>query len=77
VAGVSLDAIGFPTNLAARGDASLHMDASVIRNLGLMVGPGVAMIYAVSIAVFLAYRLDRATYAGIQRTLDERRAAPA
>ena len=53
------------------------MDASVIRNLGLMVGPGVAMIYAVSIAVFLAYRLDRATYAGIQRTLDERRAAPA
>jgi GPH family glycoside/pentoside/hexuronide:cation symporter len=75
VAGVSLDAIGFPTNLAARGDASLHMDASVIRNLGLMVGPGVAIIYAVSIAVFLAYRLDRATYVSIQRTLDERRAA--
>ena len=77
VAGVGLDVIGFPTDLAARGGAGLHIAAPVIRGLGLVIGPGVAAIYGVSIAVFLAYRLDRAAYAGIQRVLDERRAASA
>jgi GPH family glycoside/pentoside/hexuronide:cation symporter len=74
VAGVGLDVIGFPTDLAAKTGAGLHLDAQVIRGLGLVVGPGVAAIYGVAIVIFLGYRLDRAAYAGIQRALDERRA---
>ena len=77
IAGVGLDVIGFPTNLAARSGAGLQIDAQVIRNLGLVVGPGLAVIYSVAIVVFLAYRIDRAAYASIQRVLDERRAASA
>lgn len=77
IAGVGLDIIGFPTNLAAKAGAGLHLGPQVIRSLGLVVGPGVAAIYAVAIVVFIGYRLDRAAYAGIQRVLDERRAASA
>ena len=77
IAGVGLDVIGFPTNLAARSGAGLQLDPQVIRNLGLVVGPGLAVIYSVAIVVFLAYRIDRAAYANIQRVLDERRKASA
>ncbi|HXV01564.1 MAG TPA: MFS transporter [Caulobacteraceae bacterium] len=76
VAGLGLDAIGFPTNLAAHG-AQIHIAGPVVRQLGLIVGPGVGSIFAVAIAVFAGYRLDRSAYARIQRSLDERRRAAA
>ena len=40
VAGIGLDVIGFPTNLAAKSGGGLHVDAHVVRGLGLTVGPG-------------------------------------
>ena len=77
VAGVGLDMIAFPTNLAAKGGADLHIAADVTRNLGLIVGPGVGVIYAVSAVVFLGYRLDRPAYARVQAVLQGRRDAAA
>lgn len=77
LAGVALDLIGFPTNLAARGGASLHIPLAVTNHLGLIYGPGVAVIYTLGAVVFLAYRLDRPAYAKIQEELEERRRAAA
>ena len=75
VAGVGLDLIGFPTNLAARGALGLHIAQPVLSRLGLILGPGVASIYALSTLVFITYRLDRPAYAKIQQILEERRLA--
>ena len=73
IAGVGLDLIGFPTNLAARG--GVQIAAPVVRHLGLILGPGVAAIYAISTLVFIFYRLDRPAYAKIQQVLEQRRLA--
>jgi glycoside/pentoside/hexuronide:cation symporter, GPH family len=75
LAGVGLDLIHFPTNLAARAAAGIHIPAETLRNLGLIYGLGVAAIYALGALIFLAYRLDRPRYAKIQQALDERRRA--
>ncbi len=75
IAGVGLDLIRFPTNLAAHGGANIHIAGSVLRNLGLIVGPGVGAIYVASCLVFTGYRLDRAAYAKIQVILESRRRA--
>jgi GPH family glycoside/pentoside/hexuronide:cation symporter len=73
IAGLGLDLIGFPTDLAAHG--MVHIAAPVARDLGLMIGPGVAAIFAVATPILAGYRLDRPAYARIQRILDERRRA--
>lgn len=75
VAGVGLDLIGFPTNLAARAGPGLAIAAPILTRLGLVIGPGVAVIYVIATLVFLGYRLDRTAYARIQATLDARRRA--
>ncbi len=75
IAGLGLDLIGFPTNLAARGGANLHIATPILHHLGLIIGPLIAVIYAISAAVFLGYRLDRPRYAKIQAILEERRKA--
>jgi GPH family glycoside/pentoside/hexuronide:cation symporter len=77
VAGVLLDLIHFPTNLAAHGGIGIHIPETVLRNLGLIYGPGVAIIYTVATLIFLGYRLDRSAYAKIQAGLDKRRKAVA
>jgi GPH family glycoside/pentoside/hexuronide:cation symporter len=77
VAGVLLDLIHFPTNLAAHGGIGIHIPETVLRNLGLIYGPVVATIYAVATVIFLGYRLDRSAYAKIQAGLDKRRQAVA
>jgi len=73
VAGVALDLIHFPTNLAAHGGAGARVPEVMSNNLGLIFGPGVAAIYAFGCLAFLAYRLDRPAYAKIQEALDRRR----
>ena len=75
VAGVGLDVIGFPTNLAAKAEPTLAIAAPILTRLGLVIGPGVAVIYALATVIFLGYRLDRRAYAGIQETLEARRRA--
>jgi len=77
LAGVGLDLIGFPTNLAAHGGIGLHIPPDVLRDLGLIYGPGVAAIYAIATLVFIRYRLDRPAYAAIQSLLEARRRAAA
>jgi GPH family glycoside/pentoside/hexuronide:cation symporter len=73
VAGLGLDLIAFPTNLAAHGGAGVHIAQGILDNLGLIYGPGVAVIYGLGALIFLAYRLDRPRYAAIQKALDQRR----
>lgn len=73
IAGISLDLIHFPTNIAAHAGAAIP--AATVRNLGLIFGPGGGAIYATSIIVFLFYRLGPAKHAQIQAELNLRRAA--
>jgi len=73
IAGTSLDLIDFPTNIAAKGGANIHIAPSTLRGFGLIFGPGAAAIFALATAVFLLYRLDRRQTADIQAALDERR----
>jgi GPH family glycoside/pentoside/hexuronide:cation symporter len=75
LAGVALDAIGFPTNLAAHPGAVAGIGPAIIDRLGLVYGPGVAVIYLGGAAAFLFYRLDRRAYAAIQAALGARRTA--
>jgi GPH family glycoside/pentoside/hexuronide:cation symporter len=75
VAGIGLDLIHFPTAIASHPDALKHMSALTIRNLGLLYGPGPALITVVSVLIFIGYRLTKAQHAVIQSELDARRAA--
>jgi GPH family glycoside/pentoside/hexuronide:cation symporter len=77
VAGVALDLIGFPTNLAAKAGPGVAIAAPILTRLGVVVGPGVAVIYMIGTLIFLGYRLDRPAYAKIQQTLEARRRAAA
>jgi GPH family glycoside/pentoside/hexuronide:cation symporter len=74
LAGMGMDLIHFPTNLAAKAAASLHIAAPLLRNLGLMYGLGVATIYGLATLIFVGYRLDRAACAKVQAILETRRA---
>jgi GPH family glycoside/pentoside/hexuronide:cation symporter len=74
-AGIALDAIGFPTGLAAHGGSGLHIAAGTIRNLGLVYGPGPALLTSICIAITWGYRIDRKRHAEIQRKLAERNAS--
>jgi GPH family glycoside/pentoside/hexuronide:cation symporter len=75
VAGVGLDLIRFPTNLAAHTTTAVHIPEETLRNLGLIYGLGVAAIFVLGAVVFLAYRLDRPAYGKIQEALEGRRRA--
>jgi glycoside/pentoside/hexuronide:cation symporter, GPH family len=71
-AGVALDAIGFPSNLGENPDQLIGAD--VVRNLGLIYGPGASLISVVSVAILLRYRLDRGALTRVQEQLQARRA---
>jgi GPH family glycoside/pentoside/hexuronide:cation symporter len=74
VAGLGLDVIGFPTHLADAG--SVAIGADVIRDLGVMWGPGAGLISLLSVAALRRYRLDARELARIQRELRYRHTAP-
>ena len=72
LAGIALDAIGFPHG------ASAHIGQiapATVRNLGLIFGPGPALLTSICILVTWAYRIDRRAHADIQRRLAERNAS--
>ncbi|HXQ12859.1 MAG TPA: MFS transporter [Caulobacteraceae bacterium] len=75
IAGIGLDLIHFPTAIASQPDAIKHIRPEVIRNLGLLFGPGPAAITAVAVLIFIGYRLTKAQHATIQAELNARRAA--
>jgi Na+/melibiose symporter-like transporter len=70
IAGVGLDLISFPTNAAVGSVAP-----EVVRNLGLLYGPGLAVLALVSLACFSRYRLTRARFEALRRELEQRRKA--
>jgi len=77
ISGLALELIRFPTQLAAQGGGEMAIDPGTLTKLGLIYGPGVALLYAVATLIFLRYRLDRSALAKIQSALGERRKAAA
>lgn len=71
IAGVAMDAIRFPSNLAAKG-AALHLAPDVLRNLGLISGPLPAVMTAFGAFLLFGYGLNRAKHADIQTALAAR-----
>ena len=72
IAGVALDAIHFPSHIAAQG-AHLHLPAETIRNLGLVYGPLPALITLLGGIFLYRYRLTRQKHAVILAELNNRR----
>lgn len=68
LAGVSLDLIAFPTN-AELGSVA----PEVIRNLGILYGPGLALLAVIALLCFSRYRLTRARFEALRRELEARR----
>ena len=68
IAGVAMDAIHFPSNLAANG-AALHLEPEVLRNLGLISGPLPALMTAFAAFTMFGYGLNRRKHADIQHAL--------
>jgi len=69
VAGVSVDAIGLTA-----GAAPEAVSAETIRSLGILYGPGTAVLGAASVLILTGYRLDRRRHDEIVAALEERRA---
>ncbi|MHB8528819.1 MAG: MFS transporter [Caulobacteraceae bacterium] len=72
IAGVALDVIGFPHNLAARG-ASIHIAAGAVRELGLIYGPGAALLTFVAVLILTGYGLGKRRHGEILAALAQRR----
>ena len=68
LAGVGLDLIAFPTNAAVGSVAP-----EVIRNLGILYGPGLAVLAVIALACMSRYRLTRARFEALRRELEARR----
>jgi GPH family glycoside/pentoside/hexuronide:cation symporter len=71
IAGVALDAIGFPTDLASRG-ANFAIPSGVIDKLGLISGPLPAAFVAVAPIFLLGYHLTRKRHMEIIVSLEAR-----
>ena len=71
IAGVSLDLIGFPKEIARLGPNPV-IAADTVRNLGLLVGPGAGLMAVTCILFLSRYSLDGARVAKIQAELAAR-----
>jgi GPH family glycoside/pentoside/hexuronide:cation symporter len=74
VAGVALDLIGFTEGVATAPDA---IPAGTLTLLGVIAGPGAAIISLVSVGILLRYRLGKEKLHAIQAKLEQRRLASA
>ncbi len=77
LAGVALDLIAFPADIAKRNPESLHIAAKTIRDLGWVYGPAPAVITLLGAALMFGYRLNRSAHARIRFELDQRHGAAA
>lgn len=75
LAGIALDLIHFPVDIAAKGGDNIHLAAQTVNGLGLAYGVGPAAMTALCIAVNWFYRIDRHAHARIQAALIARRGA--
>ena len=72
IAGVALDAIHFPADIARRG-LEPHLALGTVHGLGWIAGPLPAIITALSVLPLLIYSLDQEKYRMIHQALRERR----
>ena len=72
IAGIALDAIRFPADVASRG-LNPHLSTGTVHGLGWISGPLPAAITALCVLPLLIYPLDRETYRVIKQALGERR----
>jgi GPH family glycoside/pentoside/hexuronide:cation symporter len=77
LAGVALDLIHFPVDIANKGGENIHIAAATVNDLGLVYGVGPAAMTALCIGVNWFYRIDRHAHARIQAELVQRRALAA
>jgi Na+/melibiose symporter-like transporter len=68
LAGIGLDVIAFPTNAVVGSVAP-----EVIFGLGVLYGPGLAVLAVIALACFWRYRLTRERFDAIRRELEARR----
>jgi GPH family glycoside/pentoside/hexuronide:cation symporter len=68
VAGLALQAVGFNADLAAAGELT---NAATVA-LGLLWGPGTALLIVASVPIFLRYRITRARHAELVEGLKRR-----
>jgi glycoside/pentoside/hexuronide:cation symporter, GPH family len=76
IAGVALDAIHFPTDLASQGSA-LVIPSDVVAKLGLIAGPLPAAFSAIAPLFLFGYHLTRKRHAQIVAELEQRHAGRA
>ena len=75
IAGVLLQLINFPTDLAEGGAASAILPPSTVAWLGIVSGPGAALLSVAAMVIILRYKIDRAAHARIMIDLSDRRTA--
>jgi GPH family glycoside/pentoside/hexuronide:cation symporter len=75
IAGVALQLIGFPQDLASHGGLHAVLAPEVVQRLGILVGPGAGVASLIGIVVLWGYKLDRKRHADLLATLTERRRA--
>lgn len=73
IAGLALDAIHFPTDLASKGSA-LTIPSDVVAKLGLIAGPLPAAFSAIAPLFLLGYHLTRKKHAQLIAELEQRHA---
>jgi GPH family glycoside/pentoside/hexuronide:cation symporter len=88
IAGVGLDAIGFPHAAgkaagaskavagASKAAAHLAISPDTLHKLGLLYGPGAGLLSIVAVITLLFYRLDKNHHAVIREALVKRRSEP-
>jgi GPH family glycoside/pentoside/hexuronide:cation symporter len=74
IAGLALDAIAFPADLAAKGGDKAHLPLSTVNDLGFIYGIVPAAMTCACILLVTFYRIDRKAHANIQADLVVRRA---
>jgi len=72
IAGVALDAIHFPADIASLG-LFPHLSGAAVRGLGWISGPLPAVLTALCTLPLLIYSLDQEKYRAIKQTLSERK----
>ncbi|HXR89451.1 MAG TPA: MFS transporter [Steroidobacteraceae bacterium] len=72
IAGVALDAVHFPADIASLG-LSPHLPIATVHGLGWISGPLPAVLTALCTLPLLIYSLDQEKYRAIKQALSERR----
>jgi GPH family glycoside/pentoside/hexuronide:cation symporter len=75
LAGIALDLIHFPVDIANKGGENIHLSQAIVDHLGMVYGVAPAAMTLVCIIVNSMYRIDRHTHARIQAELTQRRVA--